>query len=394
MIDNNGTRTDIYELDPEKLAAAAAAASRGHDRRQQARWLILIASMAGALYLCWLMLAPFVNVLMWAAVLTFSFAPVHRRILARTGKPNLSAGLATLFVMFVIGVPMVLVTWAIVREIVPAVGMLQSAFVGLLDPDSRTSGPMVRWLGEHVDLPRLRLQISEQLGTMGSAIASRTVGIVGDVVLIVVQALFVVFVMFYLFRDGKIVRDALASAIPLRNRETRVILARVSEVVGASINGVLVIATIQGTLGGLAFAVLGLPSAPLWGVVMIFLSLIPIAGAFVIWIPAAIYLAVTGSWIKALLLTLFGVFVISLVDNFLRPRLVGKRAKLHELFIFFAVLGGLHVFGLIGLVLGPVVLAIALSLFETFRHPDASSSLTSADMFLPDDSPYRVRDKV
>jgi hypothetical protein len=106
--------------------------------------------------------------------------------------------------------------------------------------------------------------------------------------------------------------------------------------------------------------------------------------------PAAIYLAVTGSWIKALLLTLWGVFVISLVDNFLRPRLVGKRAKLHELFIFFAVLGGLQVFGLIGLVLGPVVLAVALSLFETFSHARPGAS-AAHDMYLPADSPYLER---
>jgi len=171
------------------------------------------------------------------------------------------------------------------------------------------------------------------------------------------------------------VRDALASVIPLQDRQTRDILRRIGEVVGASVNGVLVIATLQGVLGGLAFAVLGVPSAIIWGVAMIFLSLIPLAGAFVVWIPAAIYLAVSGAWIKSILLALWGVFVISLVDNFLRPRLVGKRAKLHELFIFFAVLGGLQVFGLIGLVLGPVVLAIALSLFEAFRHPgDAASS--------------------
>jgi len=360
------------------------------DRRDQARWLILLGSMIGALYVCWLMLVPFVNVLMWAGVLTLSFAPVNRRILARTGKPNLSAALSTLFVVFVIGVPMGLVAWAIIREIGPAITMVQGAFVTFLDPDS--AGPAMQWLGERVDLPSTRVRISEQLATMSSQVAGRTMGIVGDVLGVFIQALFVVFVMFYLFRDGKMIREAMASAIPLRNRETRIILSRVSEVVGASVNGVLVIAAIQGTLGGLAFAALGLPSALVWGAVMIFLSLIPIAGAFVIWIPAAIYLAATGSYIKAILLTVWGGVVISLVDNFLRPRLVGKRAKLHELFIFFAVLGGLHVFGLVGLVLGPVVLAIALSLFETFRHPDASSSHTATDMYLPDDSPHRVRD--
>lgn len=339
------------------------------DRRDLARWLILLASMAGALYMCWLMLRPFVGVLLWATVFTLTFAPVHQRILARMGgRPNVSAGLATLFVMFVIGLPMALVTWAVAREIVPAIEILQTAFVDLLDPDLQQAGPAMRWLGDHIDLPWARLQISEQLGTMSAQIAGRTVEIVSNVLGMFIQALLVVFVMYYLFRDGKIVREALAAAIPLRNRETRAILGRVREVIGASVNGVLVIAAIQGTLGGFAFAVLGLPSAIVWGVAMVFLSLIPVAGAFVVWIPAAIYLAVTGSWIKALLLALWGVFVISLVDNFLRPRLVGKRAKLHELFIFFAVLGGLHVFGLVGLFLGPVVLAVALSLFEAFRY--------------------------
>jgi len=360
--------------------------ARNSDRREQARWLILLASMAGALYLCWLMLEPFVSVLVWAAVFALTFAPVHARILKRTRRPNLSALLATLFVVFVIGVPMGLVTWAIVREIVPAIGTVQGAFAEFLDPESRSTGPVMRWLSEHIDIPQARLQIINKLGSMSSEIASRSVAVVGNVVMMFVQALFVVFVMFYLFRDGKIVREALAGAIPLRNRETRMILGRVREVVGASVNGVLVIAAIQGTLGGIAFAALGLPSAIVWGAAMIFLSLIPVAGAFVIWIPAAIYLAVTGAWIKALLLTLWGVFVISLVDNFLRPRLVGKRAKLHELFIFFAVLGGLQVFGLIGLVLGPVVLAVALSLFETFSHPGTGG--TTSDMFLPSDSPY------
>jgi len=356
------------------------------DRREQARWLILLASMAGALYLCWLMLEPFVSVLVWAAVFALTFAPVHAWLLRRTRSPNLSALLSTLFVVFVIGVPFGLVAWAIAREVVPAIGMVQGAFAEFLDPESTVIGPAMGWLSEYVDLPTARLQIIEKLGAMSSEIASRSVAVVGNVVMMFVQALFVVFVMFYLFRDGTIVREALAGAIPLRNRETHMILSRVREVVGASVNGVLVIATIQGTLGGIAFAALGLPSAIVWGTAMIFLSLIPVAGAFVIWIPAAIYLAVTGAWIKALLLTCWGVFVISLVDNFLRPRLVGKRAKLHELFIFFAVLGGLHVFGLIGLVLGPVVLAVALSLFETFSRPGMRDG--ASDMFLPSDSPY------
>lgn len=338
-------------------------------RREQARRLVLLATVVGAFYLCWLMLAPFVEVLLWAGVLTLTFEPVHRRILARVKRPDLSAGLSTVFVVVVIGAPMGLVTWAVAREIAPAVGMLQTVVGQLLDPASELTGPAMRWLGRHVDLARIRHQISEQLRALGMQLANHTLGVLGDVLGLFIRALFVVFVMYYLFRDGRMVRDAMAGAIPLHDRQTREILRRIGEVVGASVQGVLVIATLQGVLGGLAFAVLGVPSAILWGVAMVFLSLIPLAGAFVVWIPAAIYLFLSGAWIKGLLLALWGVLVISLVDNFLRPRLVGKRAKLHELFIFFAVLGGLQVFGLIGLVLGPVVLAIALSLFEAFRHP-------------------------
>jgi predicted PurR-regulated permease PerM len=346
------------------------------DRRDQARWIILLATLAGAMYLCWLMLKPFIGVLLWAAVLTMSFEPVHRRLLERTKSPNLSAGLACTLVVLAIGVPAGLLTWAIIHELTPALSGVEAGITDLLNPSSPITGPAIEWLDDHVDIEQVRVQASEQLGNIGTALASRTLGIVGGVLGALIQFLFIIFVMYYLFRDGKQVRSALSSAIPLRHRQTYAIFIRTREVVSASVYGVLVISVIQGALGGLAFWALGLPSAVLWSVAMMFLSLIPLTGAFVVWIPAAIFLAASGAWVKAILLTLWGILVIGLVDNFLRPKLVGERAKLHELFIFFAVLGGLQVFGLLGIVLGPVVLAIALALFDAFRHPDSTASST------------------
>lgn len=337
------------------------------DRRDQVRWFVLLAIMAGAIYLCWLMLLPFIGVLLWAAVLTVAFDPLHRRLLLRTGKPELSAMLTCLFVILIIGVPLAGISWAVIHELTPAITDMQAAIAQFFDPNSELTGPAMRWLGEHIDLDKARVQATEQLGEASSWIASRSLGIVGGVLTVLVQTLFVLFVMYYLFRDGKQVREALSSVIPLRNRQTFEIFVRTREVISASLYGVLVIAAIQGALGGIAFWALGLPSAIVWGIVMVFLSLIPMAGAFIVWVPAAIFLAVGGSWIKAILLTLWGSIVIGLVDNFLRPKLVGERAKLHELFIFFAVLGGLQVFGLLGIVLGPVVLAIALALFDALR---------------------------
>ena len=343
------------------------------DQRDQARWVILLGTLAGALYLCWLMLKPFIGVLLWAAVLTMTFDPVHRRIVARTKSPNLSALICCVLVVLAIGVPSGLVSWAILHEIVPAVSNLEGGVMTLLSPESPYTGPAIQWLGERMDLEKARTEIVTQLSSLSTA--ARTVAIVGGVVGTFVQSLFVIFVMFYLFRDGKQVRAALSAAIPLRHRETYAIFLRTREVVGASVYGVLVIAVVQGALGGLAFWARGRPSAVLWSVAMMVLSLIPVTGAFVVWVPAAIYLAVSGAWISAILLTLWGTLVIGMIDNFLRPKLVGERAKLHELFIFFAVLGGLQVFGLLGIVLGPVVLAIAIALFDAFRHPaDANAS--------------------
>jgi hypothetical protein len=123
-------------------------------------------------------------------------------------------------------------------------------------------------------------------------------------------------------------------------------------------------------LGGLAFWVLGLPEPLLWSVVLFFLSMIPMAGSFIVWVPAALYLALTDHWVRAIVLSLWCMGVVGMIDNVLRPRFVGKRTRLHELLIFFSVLGGLQVFGVVGLVMGPVVVAITLALVDVFRKAD------------------------
>jgi predicted PurR-regulated permease PerM len=349
---------------------------------RQVRWFGLLAATAVALYRCWSMLQPFVEVVLWAVVLVIVFFPVHRRIRARVGSPGWSAVLSCLLVIVVILVPLTLLTFAVVNELADFAQMFQpkpggsggaaGAAAGLLDPNSPYVGPAVRWLGQYVDLGRLGSQefIAERLKGVSGAIASRTLGFVGGAVGFVVEVFFVIFTMYYLFRDGERMRTASYDMVPLSGPQAREIFDRTGEVISASVYGVLVIAVIQGVLGGLAFWALGLPSALLWGVVMIFLSMIPMAGAFIVWVPAAIYLGVTGHWVSALILTVWGALVIGSIDNFLRPKLVGERTRLHELLVFFSVLGGLQVFGVLGLVLGPVIVAITIALLDVLRHAD------------------------
>jgi predicted PurR-regulated permease PerM len=333
-------------------------------------WAALVIALVVGLYLCWQMLLPFLNVLLWALVLVVVFQPVHRRLLARFGRPNVAAAVSTLLVVVTILAPVSGITVAVIDEIRDTARRLETNPVQLFSFDSPYFGPALRWIDQYIDVERFQSPtfVRENLEQWTGAIANSTIGVVGSAVGVVVQMLLVVFTMFYLFRDGAALRRALDEMLPLEHSQTGDVLARTREVIGATVQGVIVIAMIQGVLGAFIFWALGLPSPLLWGVVMFLLSMIPMAGAFLVWAPAAAFLAVAGFWTKALVLVAWGVLVVGAIDNVLSPKLVGQRTRLHELLIFFSVLGGLELFGVLGLVLGPVVVAITLALIEMLRQ--------------------------
>jgi len=344
--------------------------------RPTGRSLGLLVIFAIAFYLCWLMLRPFVGVLMWAIVLVVVFYPVHRRLEAWTGSPGSAAALSTLLVILTILLPVVGVTFAVAHELSGAVEHLQGGVGHLLDLPALQ--PAIRWLDQYVDVDAWRstAYVADRLQAWSAAIAGPTLMFVGGIFSALVQTLLVVFTMFYFFRDAEPLRRALYDIVPLEYEQSNDIVVRTNEVIGATIYGVLAISAIQGVLGFLIFFLLGLPSPLLWGVVMFLMSMIPMAGAFIVWVPAALYLLLTGSYVKAIVLVVWGVLVIGSIDNFLSPRLVGRRARLHELLIFFSVLGGLQLFGVLGLVLGPVLAAITLALIEVVRQANRPPSET------------------
>lgn len=237
------------------------------------------------------MLLPFVNVLAWASVLVILFYPIHERLVALTKSPGWSALLSTVIVIAVIVLPLTLLTLVVVKETGDVAKNVQGFFRALLDPSSPVVGRIMGWLGRYVDASHLDLQgyLLGRLENVGGAIAGRTLGILGGVVGAIFQVFFTVFTMYYLFRDGDRIYDVMIEAIPLNAAETRQIFDRTHEVIHASVYGVIVIAMVQGTLGGLAFAALGLPSPVVWGVAMFFLSMVPLVGSSIIWGPTAIY---------------------------------------------------------------------------------------------------------
>jgi predicted PurR-regulated permease PerM len=332
--------------------------------------MALLAITVIAVYLCWLIVAPFFNVIVWGAVLAIVSYPVYQRLIRWGRSPTVSAILTTLLVVLTFVIPLTLLGLVLVREVTDAVPRVQAGITSLLDPDS----PVRQWVGRHVEVDRYldRKFVTDKLNALGTLVARETVGIVGDVFGTAVQGFFVLFTLYYLLRDADRIIGAVRDFVPLDREQTDRILRQTHEIISASLHGVLSIAAIQGALGGVAFWVLGLASPLLWGVVMFFMSMIPMAGAFLVWVPASIYLLVTGHWVKALILALWGGGVIGTIDNFLRPHLVGQKTRLHELVVLFSVLGGLRVFGVLGLVVGPVVVAITMALIDVLRQANAA----------------------
>lgn len=344
--------------------------------QDQSRWIALLVMTSVAVYLCWRMLKPFVNVLIWATILVIVFHPIYKRIAEKTGRPALSAFFSILLVTITVLVPLILVTSAVAKEVGHVADNAQ------LYIESLTSDPMkserVRYyldkIRKYVDLDQITSSgnIRDYAGRISQTIVSGTISVLGGALGFFVAFVFILYTMYYLFRDGEKIVAYLPALLPLEQHQSLHILNRTREIISASVYGIVVIAVLQGALGGVMFGILGVPSAIFWSVVMTLFSTIPMLGSYVIWLPIAIYLILTGHWVKGLILIGWGALVVGMVDNILRPKLVGHRTRMHELVIFFSVLGGISVFGVVGILLGPLVAAITFTLLDVFHQRDVT----------------------
>ena len=344
-------------------------------------WMVLLAAVGVVIYLCWQMLLPFVNVIAWSVILVITFHPVQQRLVKSTGRPSLSALLSSLLVVLTILIPVLLITGLLVNELLGLTTSLQAKFNGGFDlKEMLPVREVMGWLTQHLHLDSAKMVASmrQQASELAQRAAQSLLTFAGGISSLVVSSVFTIFTMFYLFRDGERIIRAIPDFLPLDRSQSETLILRIRDVTDGSIYGVLVIAVIQGALGGIMFWILDLPSAAVWTVVMVVASLVPVVGTAGVWVPGALYLLLTGHWEKAVILVAFGVLIIGSVDNFLRPKLVGEKVRLNELVMFFSVLGGLQIFGVLGIVAGPVIFAIAGSLLHILRQPEikADSSLT------------------
>jgi len=309
--------------------------------------------------------------------------PIHRWIARRVRRNGIAAGISVILVTLVLLTPVILLTIQLVSQASTYIQSLESF------EEEASSGNWARriqripWLAEGWNWLKEQVQVQHSLSNVFSSVGRGVSLTLSGSLWGATQLLIALLVLFFLFRDEPKAIQALRYYLPLSPKETDHLLTRVNDTIHATIYGTVVVAAVQGALGGLMFWWLGLPAPLFWGFIMAVLAIIPYLGAFVIWAPAAIYLAAQGSWGKALLLTAWGLIIVGLIDNLLYPILVGKRLRQHTLVAFFAILGGLTAFGASGIVLGPVIVSTTAALIDiwwqrTSAGQAADSSPTDA----------------
>lgn len=315
---------------------------------------------------------PFWVPVFWATVLAIVFSPVNRRIQhAIEDRRSLAAICTVLLIVFMVLLPSAVVGGMVVQE---ANGLMQRMQSGEFDPArllerafELVPGWAAGWLRDIglADLEGLQQRLSAGFNKGAQVIATQALNIGQNTFDFVVGAFVMLYVLFFLLRDGRLLATRIRDAIPLEPALRDRLASRFIKVVRATVKGNVVVAAIQGTLGGLAFWVLGIQPAFLWAVLMTLLSLLPAIGSAIVWLPVALYLLFTGSVWQGVGLIVYGTVVIGLADNILRPLLVGKDTKMPDYVILVTTLGGMALFGLNGFVIGPLVAAMFLAVWDT-----------------------------
>lgn len=316
-------------------------------------------------------LEPFWGAIFWACAVAVIFAPLQALLMRKLGdKPNTVALLTLMICMTIVVIPVIFLSVAFVQEGVQFYQRLNS---GEIDPKQiltqlRDAFPLFdRALVElGIDTEGLRDRIASAALEVSRFLARETFTIGQSTFSFLISLALMMYLAFFLLRDGSKLVQLMIRALPLGDEREQALFQKFAEVTRATVKGNLVVAVVQGALGGIIFWILAIPGPLLWGVVMAFLSLIPAVGAAIIWFPVGLYLYATGDWISATVLMAYGAVVIGLADNVLRPILVGRDTKLPDYVVLFSTIGGIALFGINGFVIGPLVAALFMATWQIF----------------------------
>ena len=342
-----------------------------HGNRNALYFLLLLGGIA--LFFCYRLVAPFLKPVFFAIVLAIIFQPVYARIRRRIRNRNAAALLSTAALVLIVVVASALLGRAIFSG-------LQEMYQSLSDSGAgkerltvfvvQLFNRAISWAGHYLPLSVSDLQravLAHTEGAIGGllafsgSLATRATSLIVDMAV-------TVFVLFFLLRDGRTLLRKGAVLVPLRREQVRRLFIRIKTTLYAIVYGTIAMAAIQGALTGVAFWILGLAAPVLWGVIAGLCALLPVIGTTMVLLPAVCMLLFSGYWIKAIILAVWGLLIVHPVDNILRPYLIGDRARLSMLMVFFALFGGLEAFGPVGLFVGPLILSLTVASFTFLRE--------------------------
>lgn len=358
-------------MDERETKQTAALTASDWGSPLHVRALVLIVVTGAGVYFCYLLAKPFFPALAGALALAVLFAPLHRQLESHVKHPNLAATISILVIAIIVVVPATFVADRIIGEATQVATtmktMVETGEWRRAFEDHPRIAPIGRWIAQYFDVPGL-------VRTASSWLTNIAASFVRGSILQLIGVVLTFYMLFYFLRDQCVALDSFRSLSPLSKAEMNRLFGEIFDTVHATVYGTFAVAAVQGVLGGLMFWWLGLPEPMLWGVVMGLLAVVPVLGAFVIWIPAAIFLALEGSGGKALLLTIWGAIVVGGIDNLLYPMLVGRRLKMHSIVAFVSIVGGLIVLGPSGLILGPVTFTVTRVLLDIWSRRNAAAS--------------------
>jgi len=316
------------------------------------------------------MIGPFLITVLWAIVLTMTFYGLFRWVRRRVGTERraLAAAITSLLIFFFVIIPFVFLSFALVNQ---GLGLYDSIQTGEMDPTmvvdyvEKLMPGIYDMLGDNGISPAgVREKLTTFAGEASQFLATQVLSVGTNLVNVFVQFTLMLYLLYFFLKDGKLVLDRIINTIPMGNVRERQLFMRFAQVSKATLKGTLVVALVQGSIGGIVFACLGIPAALLWGVAMTLLALLPVGGSAIVWFPTVIILLAQGHTYKALILLVIGVLIIGLVDNLLRPLLVGRDTEMPDYLVLLSTLGGITYFGLSGFVIGPTIAALFITVWE------------------------------
>lgn len=341
-------------------------------RLEERSFLALVALVS--LAFAWI-IVPFFGAVLWGVVVAILFAPLNAWLLRRMpGRENVAALITLLAIIALVILPSIILGIFLVQEVTGIYARIRSGDIDFASYFRDFRHAMPDWLDIGLrrmgltDIGSLREKLSSGFASGAQALAGQVINI-GQSAFGFLMALGVMlYLTFFLLRDGDRLAVRLRRAVPLADEQRDALLAKFIAVVRATIKGSIVVAIVQGLIGGIVFWALGIHGALLWGVLMGFLSLLPAIGTGLVWVPVAIYLLASGAIWQGVVLVLCGLFVIGMVDNILRPILVGRDTSMPDYMVLVSTLGGIQIFGFNGFVIGPVIAALFLAAWDIFAH--------------------------